>query len=240
LSAVDERWLVFALASASIVALAFVARIGVHFRATPGGVDTWYYLASAAALRRRKRFPISLPQYLLQDRTESYPPGFVLLLVLLPESVLRRGFWLIAPAVDATHMLLLMLMTFRLSDSLVAATIAGLVYALAPQLIAETRSLNPRAPAVLLASIAMLLTFRALLPPGGRGSGSSVKARRYRGAAALDTASRARRGTTGFIRIRAGRSRLQGGLRGRRLDDAGVFQGALDARCMGPRDANWR
>jgi len=41
-------------------------------------------------------------------------------------------------------------------------------------------------------------------------------------------------------RIRAGRSRLQGGLRGRRLDDAGVFQGVLDGRCMGPRDANWR
>jgi hypothetical protein len=29
-------------------------------------------------------------------------------------------------------------------------------------------------------------------------------------------------------------------LRGRRLDDAGVFQGVLDTRCMGPRDANWR
>ena len=32
----------------------------------------------------------------------------------------------------------------------------------------------------------------------------------------------------------------EGGLRGRRLDDAGVFQGVLEARCMGPRDANWR
>jgi hypothetical protein len=37
-----------------------------------------------------------------------------------------------------------------------------------------------------------------------------------------------------------GRSRLQGSLWGRRLDDAGVFQWVLDARCMGPRDANWR
>ena len=33
--------------------------------------------------------------------------------------------------------------------------------------------------------------------------------------------------------------RLQGGLRLLRLDDAVVFQGVLDARCMGPRDANW-
>ena len=41
-------------------------------------------------------------------------------------------------------------------------------------------------------------------------------------------------------RIRAERSRLQGGLWGPRFDDAGVFQGVLEARCMGPRDANWR
>jgi hypothetical protein len=41
-------------------------------------------------------------------------------------------------------------------------------------------------------------------------------------------------------RSKAGRSRLLGGLRARRLDDAGAFQGVLDARCMGPRDANWR
>jgi len=41
-------------------------------------------------------------------------------------------------------------------------------------------------------------------------------------------------------RIGARRSRLQGGLRGRRLDDAGVFQGVLDTRCMGRRDVKWR
>jgi len=35
---------------------------------------------------------------------------------------------------------------------------------------------------------------------------------------------------------RVGRSRLGGG----RLDGGGAFQGVPDARCMGPRDANWR
>jgi len=40
-------------------------------------------------------------------------------------------------------------------------------------------------------------------------------------------------------RIMIERFRLQGGLRLLWLDDAGVFQGVLDARCMGPRDANW-
>jgi len=41
-------------------------------------------------------------------------------------------------------------------------------------------------------------------------------------------------------RIRAGRSRLQGGLRGRRLADAEVFQAVLDTHRMRPHDANWR
>jgi hypothetical protein len=41
-------------------------------------------------------------------------------------------------------------------------------------------------------------------------------------------------------RVMIGRFRLQGGLRLLRLDDAGVFQVVLDARCTGPRDASWR
>ena len=42
----------------------------------PGGVDTWYYLASANALRQQKRLPIRLPQYLLHEQSESYPAVF--------------------------------------------------------------------------------------------------------------------------------------------------------------------
>jgi len=155
------------LVGAALMAIAIGIRLGIHIGSRPGGVDTWYFLASAEALRKTRRFPISLPQYLLHTKTESYPPGFVVFLALFPPGWLRRNFWLISPLVDATHLLLVYVLTLRLTGSLFAAIVAGAVHALTPQLIAETRSLNPRAFGVFLGSITMYLILRSLLPVGG-------------------------------------------------------------------------
>lgn len=145
--------------------LALMLRLLVHLGATPSGVDTWYYLASADALRRSWRLPIRLPQYLLQDRTESYAPGFVVFLALLPRRLVGTAFWLISPLVDALHVLLLYAFLYLLTNSVVTAAVGGLIYALVPQLIAETRSLNPRALGVLLLSLSMYLVLRFTVPP---------------------------------------------------------------------------
>src|SRR5258708_11390775 len=75
----------FLLVGMALVGLALCLRLRVFIGRQPGGVDTWYYLASAQALRTQRRIPISLPQYLLHDKTESYPGGFPALLALLPE-----------------------------------------------------------------------------------------------------------------------------------------------------------
>lgn len=166
----SELFLAVLLGSA-LVALAIGVRLGIHIGSQPGGVDTWYFLASAAALRKTRRLPISLPQYLLHDRTESYPPGFVVFLALLPPAWLRRYFWLVSPLIDAAHLVLVYVLTFRLTGSLIAAGVAGAVHALTPQLVAETRSLNPRAFGVLLSSVTMYLILRSLLPvPAGTDS----------------------------------------------------------------------
>lgn len=148
-----------------LVTVAIAVRLGIHVGLHPGGVDTWYYLASAAALRRSRRLPISLPQYLLHDKTESYPPGFILFLSVFPQPWVRRYFWLVSPCIDGLHLLLLYLITLRLTNSLFAAVVAGAVYAVTPQLIAETRSLNPRAFGLLLSSIAFYMILRITLPP---------------------------------------------------------------------------
>ena len=63
------------LTGAVIALLAFGLRVIVHAGRTPGGVDTWYYLAYADAVRRRPSFDVRLPQYLLQDERQSYPPS---------------------------------------------------------------------------------------------------------------------------------------------------------------------
>lgn len=155
-----------AVVTGSLIAtMAFMLRIAVLLGARPGGVDTWYYLASAEALRRRFRLPVRLPQYLLHESSESYPPGFIVALAILPRRWLARWFWTVAPFADAMNCSFLFFVTYRLTDSQSTAAVAGIIYATMPQLVSETRSLNPRAPAVLVASVAMMLVLRSLVPP---------------------------------------------------------------------------
>src|SRR5438132_5968163 len=155
------------LVGLALVGLALYLRLRIFIGTRPGGVDTWYYLASADAIRSQKRLPIKLPQYLLHDETESYPAVFPLFLAALPEKWLRSYFWLLSPIIDAVHLVLLYLLTFRLTDSVLAAGTAGLIYAVTPQLISETRNLNGRALASLLQTITMLVLLRSIIPSAG-------------------------------------------------------------------------
>src|SRR6266536_4311103 len=160
----------FMLVGLALVGLALYLRLRIFIGTRPGGVDTWYYLAFAEAFRRQKKLPVSLPQYLLHDSTESYPAVFPLFLASLPPNWLKSYFWLLSPIIDAVHLLLLYLLAFRLTDSVLAAATSGLIYAVTPQLISETRNLNGRAFASLLQTITMLLLLRSLIPSDGPSS----------------------------------------------------------------------
>src|SRR3984893_8233909 len=157
----------FMLVGLGLVGLALYLRLRIFIGTRPGGVDTWYYLASADAIRRQKRLPISLPQYLLHDDKESYPAVFPLFLAMFSPGWLRSYFWLISPIIDAVQLLLLYLLAFRLTDSVLAAGTAGLIYAVTPQLISETRNLNGRAFASLLQTVTMLVLLRSVIPSDG-------------------------------------------------------------------------
>src|SRR6478672_5887473 len=91
----------YLLVGLALVGLALYLRLRVFIGTRPGGVDTWYYLASAEAIRTQKRLPISLPQYLLHDDKESYPAVFPLFLAMLSPAWLRSNFWLVSPVIDA-------------------------------------------------------------------------------------------------------------------------------------------
>src|SRR5436309_4487499 len=104
----------FMLVGLGLVGLAIFLRLRIFIGTRPGGVDTWYYLASAEAIRRQKRLPISLPQYLLHDEKESYPAVFPLFLATFSPHWLRSYFWLISPAIDAVHLIVLYLLALRL------------------------------------------------------------------------------------------------------------------------------
>ena len=157
----------FFLVGMALVGLALYLRLRVFVGRQPGGVDTWYYLATADALRCQKRVPVALPQYLFHDKTESYPVVFPLFLACLNRDWLGRNHWLVSPLIDTSHLLLLYFLSFRLTDSVLASGIAGLVYAVTPQLVSETRNLNGRAFASLLLSLSMLALFRSEIPSEG-------------------------------------------------------------------------
>jgi len=156
-------WEAWAAAGLLLVALAFALRVAVHAGRPPSGVDTWYYLAYADAFRGRPSLNVRLPQYLLQDERQSYPPLFPALLALLPSAFLRRFFWTVSPAIDCVHLLLLYWLAFRITGSLSVAVATGAIFAFTPQLVAETRSLNARSFGALLHSLAMVLLLRFAL-----------------------------------------------------------------------------
>src|SRR5215831_5543839 len=96
----------FMFVGVGLIGLAIYLRLRVFVGTRPGGVDTWYYLASAEAIRTQRRLPIRLPQYLLQDPEESYPAVFPLFLAALPPNWLRSYFWLISSLIDAVPLVL--------------------------------------------------------------------------------------------------------------------------------------
>ena len=160
------------MAAASLGAIGLALRLLLHLTGQPGGIDAWYFLASADALRATWRLPIHLPRYLLHEGPESYPPGFIVFLALLPSAWRRRGFWLVSPVLDTIHLLVLYAVVHHLTGSRGIALVAGLVYAVTPQLIAETRNLSPRAFGALLHTTAMLLLLAATAP--GRSHGAAM------------------------------------------------------------------
>ena len=149
------------VAAMAIGALAFFARTAVLLGREPGGVDAWYYLCYARAIRKRPGLRVELPQYLLQDLEQSYAPVFPSLLALLPDRVLARSFWAISPGIDCLTLTLLFLLALKLTAAPTVALVAALAYAVSPTLISETRALSPRSFGVFLHAISLVLLMRA-------------------------------------------------------------------------------
>ena len=156
-------WLGDWAVGAAVTGLAFGARVLVHAGRTPGGVDTWYYLAYARAVRALPSLKVLLPQYLLQDPEQSYPPLFPSALAMLPERWLDQRYWVISPLIDCLHLLLLYIVTYRLTGSVGVGAMAAATYALTPHLVSETRSLSARPFGALLHTVAVLLMLKWVL-----------------------------------------------------------------------------
>ena len=136
--------------------LAFCIRIRPRIFQRNFGIDSWYFLLCADELRKRKKIPIKLPYFLLDIDEQWYPPVLPILLTFFPQRFLEKFHWAISAFIDAVQMIVLYLLSYFLTKSLLVASLAALLYATSPILVTQNSNLNSRALGSLILSLIML------------------------------------------------------------------------------------
>jgi len=128
-----------------LIIFAFFVRVKPIWKNRYRGCDAYYYLLCTEEFRRKRRLPITLPHYFLLDIQEQwYPPGFIVLLSVFPKRFVEKYYWAVSPAVDGLILACLYIITCLVTGNMVAAILAGFLYALTPAVIAQCSSLNSR------------------------------------------------------------------------------------------------
>lgn len=135
--------------------IAIMRLLPVRLSSGNGGVDQWTWKAIIDEMRKGVRMPVNLDKFLL-DEKQWYPPLFQWLMAKLPASVYEKHASLVSVTLDLFRAGLLIYTTFMFSGSLVAAIIAGLVYAVTPLLVTYNMQLNPRGMGALFLDITLL------------------------------------------------------------------------------------
>ena len=149
-----------------VVMLCFAWRLAGLLRSPHRGCDAYYFLLSREALLKRKRLPIVLPPYFVMERQEQwYPPGFSLLLAVIPDRILQRYYWCISPAVDALIGGAIALAGAAASGRMQVGLLVGILYAFSRSAVAETQSLTSRQLGALLMGIAGMCGIWSLHDP---------------------------------------------------------------------------
>ena len=141
-----------------VFVFALIIRVIVHLvKREPFGVDAWYYLLVADEIKKNKRMPPKLSCYLLDEEKQYYPPGFFILLSLLPKKFLREYNWLISPLIDCIQMYLLYLFSYLFTQNIVLSLAAAVIYSITSTLIWENLNLNSRSFGNILFTINVIL-----------------------------------------------------------------------------------
>lgn len=134
-------------------------RVALIWKHRLRGCDAYYFLLSSEVFAQTKRLPIVLPSVYTLERTEQwYPPGFSVLLSLLPRPWLEKHYWSICPTLDALVAATTAAATYMLTSDLSATAVAGLCYAANTASMVDCVNLNSRIVGLLLFSLTMLFT----------------------------------------------------------------------------------
>ena len=120
------------------------------------GCDAYYFMMCAEALRGKWRLPIRLPlRYVAELREQWYPPGFPVLLALLPPRWLKANHWMLNHILDSVVAVMMFILIRPVAGDLPAAGTVAL-YALQPAIIQEFVSLTSR-PLGMILQLAVLI-----------------------------------------------------------------------------------
>lgn len=142
---------------ALVGAIAFAVRLKLIWRNRKHGCDAYYFLLSSEVFKREKKIPIVLPPvYKLEKQEQWYPPGFSILLSVLPRRTLDEYYWAISPVLDSLLAVLTAFVGYMATGMWPVALVAGLCYALNAASMVDCTNLNSRILGVLLLSLTML------------------------------------------------------------------------------------
>lgn len=121
------------------------------------GCDAYNILLNAETLRKTKKLPIRMPAlFMLEDRDQWYPPGFLILCALLPQKWLQKRFWVLNHLVDLASAMLIFAFSIYFGAPLIYAAAAAIIYGIMPGLANEFSVLNARPFGLLLFNAFML------------------------------------------------------------------------------------
>ncbi|HLI13651.1 MAG TPA: hypothetical protein VKY65_18820 [Alphaproteobacteria bacterium] len=150
-------WLPLALALFSL------GRLAPIWRFRHQGCDAYFFLQCAEAFRRDRRVPIELSGlYLLEPREQWYPPLFPVLLGVLPERWVARGYWALNTIVDMAIAAALFIWVAETAD-FARAWAALLLYATDANFVSEYRGLTSRPLSAVLYGIFVIAAALAAL-----------------------------------------------------------------------------
>lgn len=150
----------------ALMAFALWLRLLPSQWARVGGVDAWFYLIYAEALRRQGRLPARVSHFLLDIEEQWYPPLFAVLLALLPERLRVRTREWVSPLIDGLQLLLLLSIVSLFAMGPTSILLAALIYATTPTLVYEYSTLNSRSLGSLVLTLCMLSLW-GLVTQGG-------------------------------------------------------------------------
>jgi len=149
-------WFEIAVVYAASSAAYFILRFYPIWPRRFEGCDAYNILLCAETLRCRRHLPIRLPDiFILEEREQWYPPGFLILCALIPEGWVKKNYWMVNHLIDLGHITILFVVAAVMGRSWLGGCVV-MLYAMLPSLIQEYANLNTRPLGVLLLSAFLL------------------------------------------------------------------------------------